>query len=345
MSNKSPAFQFYPQREQFFAHRFVRLLHKAAVAAEIGRDAFSLLVVIVHTEDAMRYRGPAKFWNSQLVETLGFTKWDQFDKARRRAIESGWLQYSGNGKRTSGEYFVTIPAGYESVSDSPLEPTCTLVNPENGYKDGYDHGYKDGYKQGIIEGTNRGQTGVQTGDKQGEPSIPIPNPNPIPIPENTIAPETGEVAKATPASVGKKREAAPISYIADQFVAAFGGRLHITPKRIKAANTRWQDAWWRDHWQEALDRGSGSAFLRGENDTGWKCDIDWFLKPDSVARILEGKYDGAGKPRQQTAAERREQLNASSFDLIRQAAAAAAAEREAANASSGNCRIEVSPGT
>jgi len=53
----------YPKREPFFAHKFVRLMHKAAVAAEIGRDAFSLLVVVAHTEDAMRYRGAAKFWN------------------------------------------------------------------------------------------------------------------------------------------------------------------------------------------------------------------------------------------------------------------------------------------
>jgi hypothetical protein len=164
----------YPKREAFFAHKFVRLMHKAAVAAEIGRDAFSLLVVVAHTEDAMRYRGAAKFWNSQLIETLGFTKWDQFDKARRKAIESGWLSYSGDGKRTSGEYFVTIPDGYEQISDTPIEDTCTLVNPENGYKQGYD----DGYKEGMIEGIKRVQCGVQTGDEQGEPSIPMPLPSP-----------------------------------------------------------------------------------------------------------------------------------------------------------------------
>lgn len=157
-------------------------MHKAAIAAEIGRDAFSLLTVIAHTEDAMRYRGPAKFWNSQLIETLGFTKWDQFDKARRKAIEAGWLQYSGDGKRTAGEYFVTIPNGYDQISDSPIESQCTVVNPENRYEDGY----KEGYKQGMIEGMKRVQSGVQTGYEQGEPSIPIPNPKPNPSPEPDV---------------------------------------------------------------------------------------------------------------------------------------------------------------
>lgn len=171
----------YPERTQFFAHRFVRLLHKAAVAAEIGRDAFSLLVVIAHTEDAMRYRGAAKFWNSQLIETLGFSKWDQFDKARRKAVESGWLRYSGDGKRTAGEYFVVIPEGYDQITDSPIEH-CTVVNPENGY----DRGYKEGYEQGIIEGIKRVQSGVQSGYEQGEPSIPIPFPNPIYSPGEEI---------------------------------------------------------------------------------------------------------------------------------------------------------------
>lgn len=190
----------YPARNSFFAHKFVRLLHKAAVAADIGRDAFSLLVVVAHTEDAMRYRGAAKFWNSQLIETLGFTKWDQFDKARKKAIDAGWLNYSGDGKRVAGEYFVVIPEGYEQISDSPIEESCTLVNPENGYN----QGYKEGYKQGIIEGIKRGQSGVQTGDKQGEPSIPIPDPvpNPLPdvfgemaIPSNLESNELAEIAR------------------------------------------------------------------------------------------------------------------------------------------------------
>lgn len=177
----------YPSRSPFFAHKFVRLLHKSAVAAEIGRDALSLLVVIVHTEDAMRYRGPAKFWNSQLVETLGFKKWEQFDAVRKKAVAAGWLQYECNGKRSAGEYFVTIPDGYEGIDDSPIE--------ELSPKSGYDQGYKDGYRDGLLN-ANTSENGVRSGVRkpddvgdeqgdevgyeQGEPSIPIPDPTPIP---------------------------------------------------------------------------------------------------------------------------------------------------------------------
>jgi hypothetical protein len=171
----------YPSRSPFFAHKFVRLLHKSAVAAEIGRDALSLLVVIVHTEDAMRYRGPAKFWNSQLVETLGFKKWEQFDAVRKKAVAAGWLQYECNGKRSAGEYFVTIPDGYEAIDDSPIE--------ESSPKSGYDQGYKDGYRDGLLNANTSGNgirsgvrnpddVGDEVGYEQGEPSIPIPYPIP-----------------------------------------------------------------------------------------------------------------------------------------------------------------------
>jgi hypothetical protein len=65
-------------------------------------------------------------------------------------------------------------------------------------------------------------------------------------------------------------------------------------------------------------------FFRGDNDRGWRITFDFFIRPDSVAKIIEGNYSN-GKPQQRkTSAEQREELNASSFDWIRQAAAEAA---------------------
>jgi hypothetical protein len=264
----------YPKREPFFAHKFVRLLHKAAVAADIGRDAFSLLVVVAHTEDAMRYRGAAKFWNSQLIETLGFTKWDQFDKARRKAIESGWLSYAGDGKRTSGEYFVTIPDGYEQISDTPIEETCTPVNPENGYKQGYD----DGYKQGIIDGIKRGQCGVQTGDKQGEPSIPVPLPTPsyspgeeIQIPENLNTPEVMKVVGEWFQHLehkGKHEKIPPRNSPQEQAWWRQAGRLG--PEKFLAQAEKAMAEGWvslRETTQAALQASSNSEWIRALNIT------------------------------------------------------------------------------
>lgn len=63
-----------------------------------------------------------------------------------------------------------------------------------------------------------------------------------------------------------------------------------TDKRKTALRQRWKDAFWREHYAEALDLIPGSEFLRGYGSTGWRATIDWFLKPESVVRIIEGKY-------------------------------------------------------
>lgn len=40
-----------------------------------------------------------------------------------------------------------------------------------------------------------------------------------------------------------------------------------------------------------------SPFLRGENDQGWYCDIDWLLGPRNFAKVLSGKYERSPKRR------------------------------------------------
>lgn len=65
----------------------------------------------------------------------------------------------------------------------------------------------------------------------------------------------------------------------------------LTSKRCKALRSRLSDPDWRRDWREGIERISRSEFCRGQNDRGWKADIDWFLRPDTLTKILEGKYD------------------------------------------------------
>jgi hypothetical protein len=68
----------------------------------------------------------------------------------------------------------------------------------------------------------------------------------------------------------------------------------MTPKLIAALAARCRDPIWRQLWRQALCKLPQSSFLRGErprDGRDWRADIDWFLKPDSVSKILEGKYD------------------------------------------------------
>ena len=66
-------------------------------------------------------------------------------------------------------------------------------------------------------------------------------------------------------------------------------------KRKTALRARLKDKGWFECAQEALRKIPKSRFLLGHNDRKWRANIDWFLRPDSVYRILEGAYRGTGK--------------------------------------------------
>ncbi len=102
--------------------------------------------------------------------------------------------------------------------------------------------------------------------------------------------------------------------------------IRLTDKLRKSARARLKVPWWSENWLPALERLPQCRFLWGESDRGWKADLEWFLKPDSVQKILEGKYDNAGS----TEATNREQ---SAFNRSIDALARFAASDEAGSRS------------
>ncbi|RVQ42604.1 hypothetical protein CN059_26420 [Sinorhizobium medicae] len=53
---------------------------------------------------------------------------------------------------------------------------------------------------------------------------------------------------------------------------------------------------------DAIERIGRSRFCRGENDRGWRADLDFLCQPKSFVSILEGKYDD--RPQQSQAPPR-----------------------------------------
>ena len=70
----------------------------------------------------------------------------------------------------------------------------------------------------------------------------------------------------------------------------------LTDKRRKALLQRIAD-YGIDDCIKAVKIASKTPFCLGQNDRGWRADFDFFMKPDSITKILEGKYgkvQGAG---------------------------------------------------
>ena len=127
--------------------------------------------------------------------------------------------------------------------------------------------------------------------------------------------DTKANTEETQSIVAKRDDLPPYNLIVSEYVAAFGGNCRVTDKRKTAIKARWRDQYWRDNWQAALELGSTRSFLLGDNDRGWKIDIDFFLQPDTVTKIMEGKYAGQ-QQRQLTSNEIRERANAEAFAAL-----------------------------
>ena len=78
--------------------------------------------------------------------------------------------------------------------------------------------------------------------------------------------------------------------ILHEFNAAFKLQCRMTAPRRKTLNVRLKDEWWSKNWRLAIEKGSRSEFLTGKNERGWKIDFEFFLKPETVTKIMEGKY-------------------------------------------------------
>jgi hypothetical protein len=65
-----------------------------------------------------------------------------------------------------------------------------------------------------------------------------------------------------------------------------------TPRRVAALRQRLKDAGGLEGWQRALARARGSPFLTGDNDRGWRADLDFLLQAKSFNKLMEGGYDG-----------------------------------------------------
>jgi hypothetical protein len=71
-------------------------------------------------------------------------------------------------------------------------------------------------------------------------------------------------------------------------------QTHVLPeKRRKAIRTALKQLGFEEL-IHVFDTANSSPFLRGENDRGWKANLDWLLNPSNAAKVSDGVYNGSG---------------------------------------------------
>ena len=67
--------------------------------------------------------------------------------------------------------------------------------------------------------------------------------------------------------------------------------LVVSDKRRRTLEVRLREPFFALNWTQAMARIQSSTFCHGENNRGWRASFEWFISPDAVTKIMEGKYD------------------------------------------------------
>lgn len=192
------------------------------------------------------------------------------------AIKQGWLIEDDP---ESPSVNSTTPTPCDDTQQSPSERPADAQQPVG----------EDWGNVGLQDRTGPNRTGQEKGREEGS-GEPVP-----------------AVAGTPPC---------PADEVVESFNRTFGTKARLTAKRRKQLTARWRDPHWREHWRQALERAGPSDFLSGQNNRNWRIDLEFFLRPDTVTKILEGKYDNRDGSQPASKAAEREQSNADSFSLV-----------------------------
>lgn len=307
----------YPKRPKFYAYRLTRLMFKTALANDIGPEACHLIIQIAHTEDAARYARPVTFYNEQLLPVCGFANVKSLDRARAKAVKSGWLVYMPGGKGKAGRYWTVIPDQYIEQDDTSIDESnsVTELQPSEGVAT-----YLP--VAGNETPDKRETSGKETGDKRERNARETPDkratiqpiPNPYPEYKELTTAEIANVEKADEPFVPVEafsRDLAisgieiggrlveyfeePLAWEAE-FVRLWNGLPGVHPRNDdldgplrSALQQRLCERRW--FWKRAF------AEFPLQTDMPFTQNLSWFLKRGTVSSILDGTYH---QPERQT---------------------------------------------
>jgi hypothetical protein len=226
----------------------------------------------------------------------------------RALLDCRWIDDLGNGKYAIHDLFDHAPEYVQGrarkEAERRKEKTCAncgiIYHSTEAHSKYCSHPCRQaGYRSRTGDDVTQRDAALRHNDAgvtEGPVTVtesdgpPAPAPAPAPAPDIEASPN-GEVS-AEPTS-------GP-AVTADEFMEAWNGVPQfthcrkMTDARLKYFRARAADPSWVSSWKEALDRAAASPFCRGENERGWRADVDWFLRPDTVTKVLEGRYDRTG---------------------------------------------------
>lgn len=117
-----------------------------------------------------------------------------------------------------------------------------------------------------------------------------------PSPQGSLSPEPPILPNPQPIPPSPpKGGSSPIDRAIEVFSEEAKRANLPAPRKVTPDRRRKIEARLREHgesvWAEACRKMADSPFCRGENDRGWRADLDFLCQPKSFNGLIEGKYD------------------------------------------------------
>jgi hypothetical protein len=145
------------------------------------------------------------------------------------------------------------------------------------------------FNRRMVRDEHKRQIGAEAGRRGGNPTLKGPNKGPP-----NGGPNTPSLFPNSLEDQASSLEEEDRSFLEQEFVSEWNrcaGVVRNLGAQLSAARRGHFHAHIRSNswdWRAALKK---FPLPVSQGDGTWKPDMDWFLKPDSVQRILEGKYD------------------------------------------------------
>lgn len=135
----------------------------------------------------------------------------------------------------------------------------------------------------AVQSQKRNSSDISVKQSQKRDTEPVLEPTPLVI-ANAITPPAAEI-------VDDVLKPEHIVEAWNDLANRYGfSKAKLTPERQRKLKTRIRHCT-ADDFTEAISAFDRSSFLRGENDRGWKPNLDWLLEPKNFTKVQEGAYD------------------------------------------------------
>lgn len=233
----------------------------------------------------------------------------------KKAEKAGFIKVSKHGygdqRWARNEYYATFPENMELNNDNLIEEGGYSDSPplqKGGYL-GSKGGYPDDKK--VVTHGNTNMTNITLHDhnkrkvKEKKYNLSCLENSPVqdissPVvcrDDRLLSPQgstiCAPVARKSAVALILKSEAAEAFDMWNDFAKKYGLQcaMKLNSSRASKLNSRLKDCGGIEGWKNVLQKIADSPFCLGDNNRGWKANLDFVLQESSFLKLMEGCYD------------------------------------------------------